>query len=568
MKNKPFLLSACVFLGVSASTGWAQPSTPEALGIFPQTPNLDLSPDYQASAGGGTRDVSMDYIGTDPVSGNAEFAYFGSAFNECSTGKRKVFSAAGVQDQGSGFLSDQGNDFIRAWALSLGVSPGAYGDFGSLDGDAATGNYIITSIVEDLTVDGGNGTWQTQMTTQAAGSIAGLAYHTGGQIQTTLFQRFDRDGAVVTPANLGRNVPAGLLFDGINWVVSAGRQRPAGCAILSNGNNVYVIADEGGNSGNRGPQHHFFANNSAGQLSIFSIGNAAGNAFPVSTQPLYSGVAAPNLFAHDGATNTGASPNGWWASGISALSVRRNDGSIIGSFDQPNGAVITLFNGTTDPLLFPNGGGTFLADDDETRIACGPDHIIIPGQYTALSGAKRTALARFLVDPIGGTVTPLSIIDPSEGLPDPVNFASRFHTAVDFNANGDFVVSWRDPDNGAVLARVYNPDHTPRTGIFYVSADGADDNLSELVGQPGVNSILFVGDHGNNDGKAAHLDVGMGDEAFGVMWLTSSGVASASIAALDCFGLAKGLPLSHAGRIFRFAPSSQTSNVENWDLVR
>jgi hypothetical protein len=180
-------------------------------------------------------------------------------------------------------------------------------------------------------------------------------------------------------------------------------------------------------------------------------------------------------------------------------------------------------------------------------------------------------------------------MDDLNPLPDsttPPNGAKNGHTTqVDTNAAGDLAVVYRNPDDNTVIARVYNADGTPRTGSFYVSQTGVNDNLEELytVFDPvnqnftiagGVDTeIPFAGNTtGGNAGKAAHSMIGFttdgdGNDVIGVMWLTSSSVASANTTDTLCNGDVKGLPLSHAVRIISFGEPPVISGVDNWDLL-
>jgi len=187
---------------------------------------------------------------------------------------------------------------------------------------------------------------------------------------------------------------------------------------------------------------------------------------------------------------------------------------------------------------------------------------------------------------IAYTVTPLPVLSPADDLTaQPADAARGFTTQVDTDQNGNLAVVYRSYYDNACYARVYGADPADDVPSFYVSPDGANDNLSELyttfdpVGGTyvrndgllgGASEIPFAGlNAGGNDGKAALCYPGLtlnadGDSILGVMWLTSSAVASANTTDTLCNGQTKSVPVSNAIRIFRVI--SAPTDVPDWDL--
>ncbi|MCB9768831.1 MAG: hypothetical protein H6751_01780 [Candidatus Omnitrophica bacterium] len=580
----------CSLALLASPASWGQSSPPAAppqpglpTGVTALTGNVDVAPGIQGSGGGGTRDVGWDSIGI--VGGRAEFIYFAfldGADSPWCTPRRKVVTHDGfgngvIAHNQDGYLSDQGHEWMNDWvttALGIdpGFSPGTF--FGGLQGDDNTGDYIFTTIAGDLDTVGslsGN-SWKSYVENVLNGggsdTLNGAAYYANQTDDVSVFQRLDRNGALVTPLTAGRNIPPGNINGGTTletgnlWSNVTADIRIGGCAILSNGNNFYNMGDRT----NLGTQT--FHQTGTGATAYFTISDAAGAYITTTT-----GSHPPTNPANPDGPVVSAG-NGYVVNGSLNMTVLLNDGTIIYSVDTN-----AVFDGS-DASLFPQAGdGSWTCDDDETVPEAGPDIIYIPGNYMTAGGDVRVAIARYQVDVGAQTVTPLPILTPMDDLdPQPIGAAKNGHTtSVDTNEDGDLAVVYRNPDDNTALVRVYNADGTPRTPSFYASTQGADDNLSELystfdpvtqtftiLNLGGASEIPFAGTtFGGNDGKAAHSMIGFTGSQVGVMWLTSSGVPSANTTSVLCNGQPKTLPVVHAARIFNVPGESA---VSDWDL--
>ena len=538
-------LSICVITAVCCMVlpfaATAQFLDAESAGLFTVTGNLDASAGY-ATLDNGDHNYGLDGIGQDPGTQDEEFVYWGLDNDGWCGSIMTILSDNGVEVLGSYFTADDGTDFL--WDLNRaewGLGEDGYSWATGVTGDETTGNFIGCAITWSQIIPDAAGSSWVQELNRIGKTCVGLDYLRSPDVQTDVawHQRYDRDGGVVGHGTCGRNTPAGHAVDNINWTVNNNGSRCAGCAVLSNGNSVFIIHDRANDTG-QGAWPHFTGITDQGQrCNFFAIASADHNTWVNPGQLVFTDA------RRDGNSIQGcdASPNGWFASSFGGnLAVYKNDSTNIAEMP----GVAALINAEAGAVP---AGMTVNGFNNDSDLSIGNDMIYMSA--SVFDGAvDRPAVARFQVDPVGNTVTILPIIIPDDdfGAAPTVSIETA---PVDVGANdaGDFVVGWRHPENFAPVMRVYNADGSPASGSFYPSLIGTNDNLSN-------GTTLSGGD--------MNMKVAMsGDQVCGV-WKSDNG--DEGISALNCVNQPKLVPVVEVGRIFSTDSGVVTSEVENWNL--
>ncbi len=524
------LCALCVLLG-SIPT-FAQSINPEAVGARPVSANFDVFPD-STTYDEGRQVIDTDGLGVDPDTNREEFIIW--AMDEDSGGPdmgcgpiKTVVSRNGIEiAKSGGYLADDGYDFCEK-AAKMGATDEAsgYGYFSGVGADETTGNFVGTHNMY------GMDTIVSVVLQPNSHPFANYEYirQTGRAAEDfALFQRYDRNCNQVSKMTYGQNIPSPYHNSLSSW--PAATSRSAGCDVLSDGNTVYVIADNSSAAGTGPAQHYSLDGINA---NLFSITNASATAYIVNTTNVYR--RPDNTTISNGNAPGTAAGYGFWVTHVDndggTIAVFRNNGTRIGQiFD-----IAAPYNADPANLL---GSATRTADGSGGKsIATANDLIYIPARYRQNSGALRPCILRFQVDVTVGTITALPALLADDDIAfEPSTDCKTDDMDIAANNYGFVAICWRNRDEAAwpAAARVFQGTEA-LTNSFYVSSITTTDT--------GADSYF--------------VKVALSGTDLLVVWESSNGITNPGT---DCYGLAK--PQATLGRVFELQKGTR---VEDWDL--
>lgn len=531
--NRPgrvVLCTLCILLVPMAIH--AQSINPEAVAAKPVSTNFDVFPD-STTYDEGRQVIDCEGLGADSETSRQEFVIW--AMDENSGGQdagcgpiKTIVSRNGIEIPKSGaYLADDGFDFCEQ-AAKLGATDEAsgYGYFSGVGADEITGQFVGTHIIYgmDSIVD---------TVLQPKGHpFANYSYieNTGRAAEDfALFQRFDRNCGKVSNLTYGRNLPAPHHGSLPEWPTPT--SRTAGCDVLSNGNTVFVIADQSSAEG-VGPAQYYDLDGT--NANLFSIADASAASYIVSTTNVYR--RPDNTTLLNGNAPGTAAGSGFWVTHADndggTIAVFHNNGTRIGQIF----GIATPYNADPANLL---GSATRTADGSGGKpIAAANDRIYIPARYRQNQGAFRPCILSFQVDVEEGTITALPALLADDDYTSPPG--SDINTNdLDIAANnaGWVAICWRNRDEVAwpPIARVFKGE-TPLTGSFYVSSITATDT--------GYDSYF--------------VKLALSGSDLLVLWESSNGIANMG---QDCYHIEK--PQVTLGRVFEI---QEPARIEDWDL--
>ena len=510
----------------------AQSTNPEAVAAKPVSSNFDVFPD-STTYDEGRQVIDCDGLGIDLETNREEFIIW--AMDEDSGGAdagcgpiKTVVSRNGIEIPKSGaYLADDGFDFCEQ-AAKLGATEefSAFGFFCGVGADEITGQFVGTHNMYSMD-------WIMDKVLRPTGHPFGNFRYiedTGRAAEDfALFQRFDRNCNKVSNMTYGRNIPSPHHGSLPQWPTPT--SRTAGCDILSNGNTVFVIADQS-NAEGVGPAQYYGLTGE--QANLFSIANASATSFIVSTTNVFR--RPDNTTILNGNAPGTAAGTGFWVTHVDS------DGGTIAVF-QNNGARIGQIFGiaapyNADPANLLGSATRTVNASGGKPVAAANNLIFIPARYSQNSGALRPCILRFQVDVLAGTITPLPALLADDDYPSPPGADCRTEDLdISVNHNGCVALCWRNRDEGAwpPVARVFQGD-LALTGSFYVSSATTTDT--------GFDSYF--------------VKVAMSGNDLLVVWESSNGIPDLG---LDCYDIAK--PQATLGRVFEI---QEAARVRDWDL--